>query len=278
MKTFRKMIKVDKPINVLVGTCAGSKQDTEALARSQIERYFDIPGNSWMLIRQIDQAYVYEIHEGGSGKPYLPNILKAMKEQQGSVFLQTLSGKAIQIVRRENGALSTLMLPAKAERSPSDIEVDVDLTGSMKPYATTGAEWNRIGLASLSLGVLMMTIAGVVSKSFDIAMQGYLEVASTLPISRIAELTVKPETPANIVKPLETLPVSQWNQLFEAQLGYGESISRLVYERGQWEVQRVSPGRDGSSLEIESRQRLDIESIPDTPPAPPAPIPTEERT
>lgn len=271
MKLFKKMIKADKPINVLVGTCAGSKQDTEALARSQVERYFDIPGNSWMLIRPLNDSFIYEIHEGGSGKPYLPNILKAMKGEEGSVFLQTLSGKAIQIVRRENGALATIMLPAKAERSINDIEVDADLTGSMKPYATTGAEWNRIGFASLSLGVLMMTIAGVVSKSFDIAMQGYLEVASTLPISRIAELTVKPETPSDIVKPLEALPVSQWNELFEAQLGYGESISRLVYQQGQWEVQRVRPGQDGASLEIESRHPLEVQSNTDInlPPIPP---------
>lgn len=264
MKFLKKAVQTHKPIKVLVGTCLGSKQDTEALARSQIDRYFDIPGNSWMLIRQVEKVHVYEIHEGGSGKPYLPNILKAMKGQAESVFLKALGGKPIQVIRRDDGYLSTLMLPSNTTPPDGHVEVDVDITGKMKPYATTGAEWNRIGLASLSLGVLMMTISGVVSKSFDIAMQGYHEVASTLPISRIAELSFHPKSAGDTVKPLESLPASQWAQLFETPLNSGESISRLVYQSGKWEVQKVSAEEDGEPGEIEIRHPLDVEQLTQT--------------
>ena len=72
----------DPPIRVMIGTCPGSRADTEALARAMVDRYFDIPGNSYFYIqRQSGVGYHYEIQEGGGGQAYLPQVVQSLIEE-----------------------------------------------------------------------------------------------------------------------------------------------------------------------------------------------------
>lgn len=225
------------PSRVLIGTSLGTKDDAESLARSQIERYFDTPDRSWLYIQEENGVGVhYEIHEGGDGYPLLPALLKSDRDTETGVIIKPVAQHAIEVFTRRNGTLHSLVLPEEQSRAAV---MDPRLSFSrrrMRPHSTTGAEWVKVGLAALSMGVLMISVAGVIHKSFSLVMNGYYEIAETLPTVRLLELSGKAKTPGDTLPAIESLPIRQWQKVLQQPLNPGESVSQLSYEHGRWEI------------------------------------------
>lgn len=253
----------ETPIKVMIGTCPGGKKDTEAMARTQIDRYFDLPSHSWMYVRKARKGgYFYEVHEGGAGRPYLPSVLAFLKkdelmedddadidetdESYQSVIIKPLSERAVEVIMKANGNISTLSLPEKDSESLATTEGLVPAKGKkMKPYATTGSEWITIGVASMSLGLLMMSVAGALNKTADLVVNGYYEMASSLPTTRLMDLSGIEWDTVSVMKSHEELPSAQWNDIFQARLAPGESISRFEYVDGRWNIVKAGPDESG---------------------------------
>lgn len=227
----------DLPTRILIGTSLGTKSDAESLARSQIARYFDTPDRSWLFVQE--EAHVgvhYEIHEGGEGYPLLPALLSTSRDTETGLILKLASPHAIEVFTRQNGTLHSLVLPEDQSRQAV---MDPRLHFSrrrMRPFSTTGSEWIKVGLSALSMGVLMISVAGVIHKSFSLVVQGYDEIAETLPTVRLLELSDKARTSGDALPSVENLPVRQWQKLLEHPLKDGESVSQLSFEQGKWEI------------------------------------------
>lgn len=230
------------PTRILVGTSLGTKDDAESLARSQILRYFDTPDRSWLYVQEeADVGVHYEIHEGGEGYPLLPSLLSAKRDTESGVILKPAAQHAIEVFTRRNGTLHSLVLPEEHSREAvMDPRVHFSRR-RMRPYSTTGSEWIKVGLAALSMGVLMISVAGVIHKSFSLVMDGYYEIAETLPTVRLLELSAKSKTPGDTLPAIDTLPVRQWQKLLQQQLNPGELVSQLSYEQGKWEIKVQKP-------------------------------------
>lgn len=230
--------KHEFPVRILMGTSPGTKEDAESLARSQIERYFDTPDRSWFYLQEEKDVGVhYEIHEGGSGHALLPSLLSMERTPSEGVVIKPGDLHAIEVYTRPNRTLHSLVLP-EANSREAIMSASIQLSSRrMRPYSTTGSEWIKVGIAALSIGVLMMTAAGVVHKSFSIAMNGYQEIAASIPSTRMLQLSGMTSSPVDGLPAIETLPVQQWDRLVGHPLRAGEMVSKLVYEGGRWDVQ-----------------------------------------
>jgi len=208
------------------------------MARSQVERYFDTPDRSWLFItEEKGVGYHYEIHEGGDGRPLLPSIMKGARDPSRGIIIKPAARHAIEVFWRADGTLHSLILPESTSASVvMDPEVRPADLRKMTPYSTIGNEWIKVGLAALSIGVFMMSVAGVVNKSFSIVMNGYHEIAQTLPSTRILQLSGVTSTPIGQMPALSTLPALQWERLARYPLQPGQVISELVYENGTWDI------------------------------------------
>lgn len=234
--------KTELPLRVLIGTCPGTKKDAESMARSQIERYFDMPDRAWIRIKELpDIGYLYEAHEAGEGKSYLDSITALDLAANETLILKPVNGHAVEIVVREGNVLQSLILPEKmsAERE-TDPRLKISSMRDMQPYATTGSEWIKAGVAVIAMGLLTVTVGGVLHKSYDIALQGYDEIAATLPATRLLNLAERSVFPGDSLPSINTLPMSQWKRISTQPMKADEVISRLYFEEGEWGVDTKS--------------------------------------
>lgn len=242
---INKKYETKEPIKVIIGTCPGSRKDTEAVARAQVQRYFDIPERSWIYVqRSRGDGFYYEIHEGGSGYPYLPNFVDDLNKNNLKSYIKGTDGKINEVIfKPENKSLHSLILP---ESISQEMDIDKDLlitkqsTKRMHPYAVTGKEWLKTGVAIITIGLLSVSVSGVVHKSNDIAFSGYYEIAESMKSHRALQLIgigADVKKPSLMIPP-ETLPIAQWQSYnSRSSLGIHEYIKKLEYSDGRWNVE-----------------------------------------
>lgn len=244
----KSMKETDEPNRVLIGTSPGNRQDAESLARTHIERYFDMTDRSWIYTHEEpDVGFHYEIHEGGSGKPLLPSLLEIDRSDGKGVVIKAENRHAIEVLTRPDHTLHSLVLP---ESQSEGMLTDARLSPAkklMRPYASTGREWVKAGIAMLSIGLLTLSIAGVIHKSYSIAMDGYSEIAEHLPTNRLLQLSGHWKAPGDGMTAVRDLPVSQWERLISQPLEPGESIAKMTLEEGKWAFEVDRPPSPESS-------------------------------
>jgi len=253
MKLPKPLFKVKKPkkqehlpLRVLVGTVPGTKKDAESMARSQIERYFDMPDRAWLRIKALpEEGYLYEAHEAGEGKSYLDSILGLDLEPNETIILKPGSGHAVEIIVRENKVLQSLILPEKVSKEKeSDPRLKPSFKRDMQPYATTGAEWIKVGVTVIALGLLTVTVGGILHKSYDIALKGYDEIAATLPATRLLNLAERSSFPGDSIPSMKKLPISQWQRVSTMPLQSNEVVSKLYFKDGRWDIETQITGNE----------------------------------
>jgi hypothetical protein len=263
-KGTREATDNSRPIRLLVGTCPGTKKDAEAMARSQIDRYFDMPERAWLLTKALDDVgYLYEAHEAGEGRSYIDSILDLELEPNSTLTFKPSNGHAVEIIVREKNVLQSLILPEKvsAERE-SDPRMVPSSKRDMEPYATTGAEWIKVGVAVIALGLLTVTVGGILHKSYDIALQGYDEIAATLPATRLLNLAERSSFPGDSMPSVRSLPISQWQRISTQPLKSDEIVSKLYYKDGRWEVaiKSASGGKNEGEIPADTGGATDTDS------------------
>lgn len=252
LKKAKKTKLVKEPIRVMISTCPGTKHDAESLARSQIERYFDVTSNSWFYMQEESGVGVHiEIHEGGAGRPLLPSLLQMKRSPDEPIVIIPLNGNAVEVSTREDNTLQSIIMSdsqSKSAEATPGIEPSSKLR--MKPYVTMGSEWIKVGVLALSLGLLTITVGGVLHKSFDIALQGYDEIVETLPSERLLELSgFDMAKSTQLIQPISKLPVSQWDRLINQPLGPDQRVSKLTFKDGKWDIEVLDFVEDAPLME-----------------------------
>jgi hypothetical protein len=261
----KKRYSTRTPIRILIGTCPGSRKDTEAIARAQIERYFDIPEKSWFFIRKSKgDGYYYEIHEGGAGFAYLPSVVEYLSGTKTSVILKGTDKKAIEVHRRiGDQILHSIVMSEQQSEALEQPDVIEQSRSRMRAYAITGAEWIKVGIAILAIGMFSITSAGVVHKSFDIAFSGYTEVAEELPTERLLALLNKglaDRQPEATQKSAIKTPIEVWLQEEKAFSYGGEYLARLEFDGAKWNVVKrpIAKTQKGEAGDLRDGANADI--------------------
>ncbi len=208
------------PIRVIMGYLPEvSERDAREYALGMAEKHFEQIGMAYFAVFEHERGFVYEIHEGGDGLAYAPEILKYF-ESQGpyrigehvSVHLRTAT-RMVEIERLREG-LGALVLPES-----SDAQQTEWLVGTDKMEQALN---RRTGLLLAGAGLFVTGFAAMLVAAFLARYQPYEEPA-----------------------PVQTeyinaqdLPLSQWSRLESVQAP--NYVRALRYRAGKWEAPEVA--------------------------------------
>ena len=199
------------PIRVLIGYLEGVKrEDAVSFARNYAERHFDALDISYYYVQAFDDGFLWEIHEGGNRKAFLPSVIELF-DTENEVYIETAE-RTLRLARQREG-VEMLLLPESATDEQTQ---GIKASAPMKPVEDQGISWLIAGGLFFLAGLVVVTASAVVnhliaSKDVEVIERG-LEY--------------------------QDLPVSQINRLYENSPG--TYIKALKYQNGEWVVERAS--------------------------------------
>ncbi len=207
------------PIRIIMGYLPEvSARDAKEYALGMAEKHFEQMGLSHFDAYEFGNGYVYEAHEGGSGKAFSPEIIKHFEGlgpyqvgEVNSVIIRTAT-RFIEVQRMREG-LAAILLPEAAEVQATSW---LQPTKSMTPGFNRRTSFLYAGIAVFATGVLSMLLTGTVFR-----LQPYAEAVP----QRVENISVT------------ELPRSQWARI-EA-LPPNSYVRALRYRNDKWEPPEI---------------------------------------
>lgn len=209
------------PIRVLIGFLAEvSEREAREYAQGVADRNCQQISMVYFDAFKYGNGCAYEIHEGGSGRAYLPEIIKTFQasgayrkdgEEDASVFIPTAM-RMVQVSRTPEG-LQAFMLPESTHEVATP---GLQGTTKMSPAMPTRVAVLVAGAALFITGFLSLSLA---------------MVSRIQPFEAAAAPTVE-----NVTEGFANSPLSRWAAL---QSVSGEEYVKAVrFANGKWEIQR----------------------------------------
>ncbi len=222
--------------------------DAIEAAKHFAESHFDAPALSTYFVAKYKNAYFWEVHQGGQGRAYLPNIISALKAGKSLVWFRVRK-RAYTISWRDERPYCLLQ---PSEQSPTYFSLDdAEITPSasrMKPIVWRGG-------ALLAVGVVT-------------AMTGMIVFFTVSAIAAHQRVTV-PEPPGH--EPA-TMPSSQWSNVSDVPLDRYVEAQRFA--DGHWQAPILRTIARYRDIPVE---KLDPSALDQTPKPAAAPNPATGR-
>jgi hypothetical protein len=137
------------PKQVMVGFYANiKKSDLKSYLRAKAHNHMT-PDNTYYGIKKFQNGYLWELHEGGSGKGILSSLAEKLKVQD-NIIIET-SDKNIRVLRKAVGeGISSFQLNSEDVVTPTEGIVYKD---KLSPVKTTGYGFFVFSAIFASLGV-----------------------------------------------------------------------------------------------------------------------------
>ena len=212
------------PFRVVIDFMEGTKRkaDAVAFARGFIEHHFDSPADSWYYVQPYPGGYAFEVHEGGLGKAFLPNIIETLEVNPTAVLSVPMARRNLQVKKSLNGTYTAILLP-EGLSTDEDHAVEAVSSRSMLRVTTTGLGIFTFGGIIFSAGFLAF---------FSALLMVFLDPAGIFfGGSRGTEL--------------QQLPILQWKSLSSASNDQSY-VRNLSFSNGKW-------GNEASSMKPASR-------------------------
>jgi hypothetical protein len=207
------------PIRILMGYLPEvTERDARDYALGVAEKHFEQPALAYFDAFKYGDGWAYEVHEGGSGLAFMPEIIRyfesrgPFKTGENLSVVITTGTRAVEVQRQRNG-LSAILLP---ESSNLEHSAWLSPTEKLSPalnqktgYLVAGAMFFVTGFFALIIGSMLTRYQG-----YDSA-----------------------QDPSTTIISYENLPISQWARL--QNLGAGSYVAKLVFEDGRWQVPEI---------------------------------------
>lgn len=217
---------VSLPIQIIMGYLPEvSNKDAVDYAMGMCEKYVTQQGLAYFYVTKYDRGFIYEVHEGGDGRAYGPEIAaffsgKPLSRDEAplTVVLNTATRKVE--VQQQREGVSVVLLPESSEQRPTEGLLP---RASMKPAVSRRQGLLVAGAVVLVSGVLMATLTG-----YFFRLQGY----QAPPAPVIDHITSR------------NLPHVQW-ELASKRLPPKENVRAFRFENGAWQAPELfsSPPR-----------------------------------
>ncbi len=202
------------PFRVVIDFMEGTKRkgDAEAFARGFIEHHFDSPGDSWYYVQPYPGGYAFEVHEGGRGKAYLPNIIETLEVNPTAVLSVPMARRNMQIKKSLNGTYTAILLPEGLETEEAHA-MEATASRSMSRLKTTGLGIFTFGSVVFAAGFIAF---------FSALLMVFLDPAGIFfGGSRNTEF--------------QQLPIQQWKTLTSSSNDQSY-VKNLSFTNGKWGV------------------------------------------
>lgn len=206
---------VTPPVKIVIDFLDGitSKKDAVAYARGFIESHFDVPALSGFYTMRFGNGYVYEAHEGGSQRAYLPRILKIIEDNPTATVSVRAGKRVLQVSRGPRDSFNAVLLPEELSSYLENV-IDPEEEGpALTPYEIPNMAWLVAGIVIAFLGALIFLICAGMFVTDQFARK-----------------------PAEFVMtPADKLPMRQWDTILKS-LQPGYYIAAMRYQDGNWQV------------------------------------------
>lgn len=228
--------KFSLPKQVMVGFYANiKKSDLKNYLRAKAANHM-VPDNTYFGIRKYQNGYLWELHEGGSGKGILSSLAKKL-EQQDDIIIET-SDKSVRVLKKSVGeGISSFALNSDDVVTPTE---GIEYKDSLSPVKTTGFGFFVFSAIFASLGVL--SAVGVLIFKYGLYHQS---------------------EPLMFVIEDKELPVFQMDQINHVLSEPNSYLYQLVYKKGTgWHMDKKTEEqkekkKDNSAIEAELNKQLE---------------------
>lgn len=218
-RSFGESSNASLPIRVIIGYLPEvSERDAIEYAYGIAEKHFEQLGIAYFDAFEYDGGYVFEAHEGGGGRAYLPEIIRYFDShgayQQGEELTVTIrtATRVVEVQRMREG-LVAIVLPESAQVAQSEW---LKPTTKMQP-----AFDKRTGL--LVGGALLFVT-------------GFIAMMTTSMLTRYQPYEA-PAQAQTVAVNLQSLPIGQWSAL--EMVAPNSYVKAIRYRKGKWEAPEV---------------------------------------
>ncbi len=204
----------EAPVKIVIDYLDGvtRRSDAVAYARGFIASHFDVPALSGYYVHKMPGGFAFEIHEGGSGRAYLPKVLRLLNENPTQTITIRGNNRLLQVSRTLNEGFNAILLPEELSEYVGNVIDPDENAPRLIPYQQPGSIYILIGLPIFLLGLTLM-VSGLVTFSLD---------------------RVRPKE-VHVVTPYEALPLSQWNN-FAEKVDSQHYIKKMQWQNGNWQI------------------------------------------
>lgn len=227
------------PYRVIIDFLEGTtrRKDAVAFAKGFIEQHFDSPQAAGWYVARYEDGYAFEVHEGGSGRAYLPDVLDTLSRNQDVTVAIRMARRMMEIKRTQTGEYTAILLPEGMDPTEEDTHF-AEPGPSLTRYRSDGIPLFAAGLATFAVGALAFILS--------------LGVYAVGALDRIT-------TGSGIMDP-GTLPISRWEEvLLNAEPD--EYVSSLRLENGAWQIERARREVVGKTFAVPQLQPLKSEVV-----------------
>lgn len=204
------------PIQVLIGWIdESSRKDVIAHARGFAQDHMETLDTAWIALAEFRGGTLFEIHEGGSGQAYLPELIEELSRDPEQVLWVPSGTKLNRVVTfslSEGRPFSMMLNETDSARVRESGQAPIERTGKMRRLSPRGTSVLVVGATLFAVAFGVLGASAYLSASID-----------------------QQPLPALSYNP-DILPHGQIVSLSSA-LRDDRWVSRILFENGAWRAE-----------------------------------------
>jgi len=242
--------------NVLIGYLEGvGRRDAEAYARSFASRALAPAERCFYAVERLWSGYLYEVHEGGPGRSFLPDLVREVDANIGCLVLIPSGRRVFEMSIRNGRPVGSLLPEARSReaqvvlsRALPTIHVEGRAFGVVVPAWVTP---DQIRFRAIQTTKRMRRVTAPVSTPLALSVVGFAAGLALLVSGSVLYYWSPHRAPRASAVTLDGLPHRQWDMVSKA-VNAGNYARKLEYRDGEWRVETATPenkpGKSGEPL------------------------------
>lgn len=233
-----------KPVTVEFGWNEfGDKKDALAYARGIVANSFHSHEESWVAVHKCFGGYLWEAHEGGSGKSHVRSAAKALEEDPSGSHWFSVGDRAYMIVMQDGKPFPHLLPINMSVEIMNSNTMELAADVSMSRYLNRGQGWLVTGLAM----ACMSSVFFIGSVAF------YAFAYNPGPMVRSADVSNLPH--AQYTKQLGSIGIEEIVEKLELKNGNSWGVSTRVHKvEGLDELRKQRRAIERDTLQLDKRR------------------------
>ncbi len=231
--------------NVLVGFLEGvARRDAEAYARGFARRSLGTAETCWYAVEPLWSGYLYEIHEGGPGRSFLPDLAREIDAHPGGVALVPSGLRVLEVTVRNGRPVGALLPEAKSRLVQTQMGLMMPTARTDgRPFGVLVPAWvtkDQIRFRALQPSRRMKRLRRPIPIELATSAALFAVGFATLIGGSVSFFGSPARAPKPQVRALDAMPHRQWDAVLTA-IGTGGYAAKLEYRSGRWTIESEPP-------------------------------------
>lgn len=231
--------------NVLFGFLEGvDRRDAEAYARGFARRSLKTAERCWYSTEPLWSGFLYEVHEGGPGRSFLPDLAREIDANPGGVALVPSGRRVFELTVRNGRPVGALLPEAKSR------EVRMHMTVMLptarvdgQPFGVMIPAWvaeGQVRFRTIRATRRMKRLRQPVALPVALSAVGFAAGLGVLVAGTAAYFGSPHRVPQARAVTLDRMPHRQWEGVLGA-VAATSYATKLEYRDGKWTVETATP-------------------------------------